>query len=348
MTSRLSLFVILISLGFLSACGGISFESPLSTLIPTEHIPTAIALTVEALEVSNGSPTPGTASSGITGSPTPTSMGASLSPTSTRIPDGGGLATQENQGENGATPTQSAEASFTSPTPIPSQTPLPVGGIPYATLQIIRPGPLSKLVSPIELHAFVRAGAGGRVRVELLGEDGRPLYRQVFVFDVSPRAQVNLINEIEYEVAGVAETARLVISTEDAYGRPLALTSEDLILLSMGENDLNPPGDLLETIVIQQPTSKQLIQGEKLIVSGLARTSGDRMLLVELVAPDGRVVGSRLAEITPSPDGGHSTFAAEVPYDVSAPTWVRLVVSERGERLPGVVNLSSVEVLLSP
>jgi hypothetical protein len=186
------------------------------------------------------------------------------------------------------------------------------------------------------------------VSVELLGEDGRLMYRQIFVLNSVSNAQVNLLTEIEFEIAGVAETARLVISTQDVQGRLLALTSEDLILLSMGEADINPAGDLLETIVIQQPTPNRLVQGGKLIVSGFARPVSDQPLLVEMIASDGRVVGSRLAGVPPSSQGNHGLFATEVSYEVSSPTWVRLAVSERGVRLPGVIRLSSVEVLLSP
>jgi hypothetical protein len=182
----------------------------------------------------------------------------------------------------------------------------------------------------------------------MLGEDGRLIYRKIFAFGTPTGAMVNLLTDLEFEITGVAEAARLQISVDDSYGRVTALASTDIILLSYGDADLNPPGDLLEPIVIQQPSSKVLIQGDTLIVSGLARTAVDKPLLIELIATDGRVVGSRLAGISPSPTGGHGLFAAEVPYQVSAPTWVQVTVSERGARIPGQTHLSSVEVLLSP
>lgn len=220
--------------------------------------------------------------------------------------------------------------------------------MPFGDIQIINPGPLSKIASPIELHAFLTPGANGRVTVELFGEDGRLLYRKIFVFDAPPEARANLYTNIGFEIAGVAETARLVISVDDEYGRLRALTSEDLILISIGNSDINPSGDLLKPIVIQQPTLKVLVQGGKLVVSGLVRTASDQPLLVELIATDGKVVGSRLAGIAEGPMDAHRLFAAEVSYTVQSPTWVRVTVSERGVRLPGIVQLASVEVLLSP
>jgi hypothetical protein len=102
-----------------------------------------------------------------------------------------------------------------------------------------------------------------------------------------------------------------------------------------------------EPIVIREPTKNQLIQGGKVIVSGLAKPTEDFML-VELVTSDGIVVGYRQAFATPAPDGSYVPFAVEVPYQVVAPTWVRLRVSESGTRITGMEHLSSVEVLLSP
>jgi hypothetical protein len=126
------------------------------------------------------------------------------------------------------------------------------------------------------------------------------------------------------------------------------LASEDLILLSLGDSDINPPGDHLESIVIQEPVPKILIQGDTLVVSGLVRTSSDQSILVEVITTEGKVIGSRLAGISPGPEGAHRLFAAEVPYKVYSPTWVRVVVSEWNRWQSGPGQLNSVEVLLGP
>jgi hypothetical protein len=41
-------------------------------------------------------------------------------------------------------------------------------------------------------------------------------------------------------------------------------------------------------------------------------------------------------------------FIAEVPYEVTEPTWVRLILHESASRIPGITQLTSVEILLSP
>jgi hypothetical protein len=297
----------------------------LPTLIPTEYLPTAIALTSQALISQAASATPEeqievpetTLVPRMTNTPPITTV-----PTITST-----LASVEDQ--------------FTATPPPPFE-------IPYADIQFINPGALSKVISPIELHIFLLPGDTGRARVELFGENGRLMYRKLFVFNNQQGVQTNLRAEIDFEINGVAETATFVVSVDDAYGRIKTLAAQEVILLSIGDTDINPPGDLLEPIVIQEPTPKVLVQGGALIVSGLVRTATDQPLLVELVATDGRVIGNRLAAISPEPEGGHRLFAAEVPFKALSPTWVRVTVSEWSYKLGGPVHLSSEEVLLAP
>jgi hypothetical protein len=325
------------------------------TLIPNEEIPTVIALTAQAMatQTASAQPSPTTTATPhpttatLTPSPslsaTLTPTGApSLSPTITQTPT------------ITLTPSKTATATRTpthTPSPSPTITPTPTvivpDQIPFADIQILKPSPLSKVASPLELHAFLIPGAAGKIRVELLGEDGRLLYRQIYTYEAAPTARVNLRAEIDFEIVGVAETARLVISVDDEYGRTRALASTDVVLLALGESDLNLPTDQLEPIWIQQPTVKSLVQEEAVLVSGLARTE-EEILLVELISTAGTVISSRLAGVAVSEEIGHRPFAVEVPFHVDAPTWVRVTVSERDGLFPRPKHISTVEVLLSP
>ena len=85
-----------------------------------------------------------------------------------------------------------------------------------------------------------------------------------------------------------------------------------------------------------------------LTVSGLARPRTDQPLFVEIFAPDGEMLGSRQVAVSGQSGAGHGTFAVDVPYAVTEPTRVLVVVWERGERIPGVAHLSSVEILVGP
>jgi hypothetical protein len=116
----------------------------------------------------------------------------------------------------------------------------------------------------------------------------------------------------------------------------------------MGRADVNPSGDLLENIVIQSPKENALIQVGTVRVSGLARMRTGQPLLIELETTDGKIVGTRQVNLTPVPGSTHGLFAIDVPYQVSAPTKARLRIWEPGDRIPGVIYLSSVEILLAP
>jgi len=250
-----------------------------------------------------------------------------------------------------ATPTHSPTRTPTiTPTRRPTKTSTITAtpSIPAEAIQILSPGPQSKVISPLKVNAILGSAAKGKtIQLELLGEDGRLLVRKILLFGSVDQAYVS--TNMEFEIPGVAEAGRLVISTEDSYSRTIALASIDVLLMSMGDEDINPPGDLLEPIIIREPVKYTLIQGGKVIVVGLARLSGADPLIVEMITVEGTTIGStRLVNPAPSPDDSHSIFTVEVPYNIVTPTWVLLVVYERGGRIPGITHLSSVLILLSP
>lgn len=319
MHHRPAIFLSLLYFVWLSGCGSFGSAAELPTLIPEDQLPTVIAMTAEAMVTPSSTPE---------GTPT-------TKPTEVLLPE------ESDASTSSADATQATQAGAADPLPT-SESP-----IPAADIAIFNPGPLSKVVSPISLVAYVVPGADDRARLELWGEDGRLMYRKIFNF-TTPNPQGRLVTKFGFEIPGVAETGHLSIQTQDEYGRVMALASIDLILLSSGESDISMASDTLATIVIQSPGDKELIQGEKILVEGLARTASEQPLFVELVAADGRVLGSRLAGVIPTEKGEHHSFATEIPFQITAPTWVRVIVSERGGRLPGAVNISTVEVLLSP
>jgi len=290
------------------------------TAIPTEFLATSIALTVTAgrpTETPTGTATP-------TRTPTPT---ATATPTPTNTP----------------TPT----ATFTpSITPTPTDTPVPV--VPLSEIELRTPGSLSKIISPIPVRAVVVPGFLGRVTVELLGEDGRLLVRQIVTLNENLGRKAGLAIDLPFEIPGISELGRLQIITADAFGRPKAIMSVDVILLSSGTADLNIVTDFLAHLMIKEPQEGALVQGGTLIVSGVARPTTDQAFLAELIAEDGRVVGMRLFAPASGPENDHRPFFVEIPYTVTEPSRVRLVIRERSDRIPGTIYLVSMEILISP
>ena len=308
----------------------------LSTLEPTFEPTPAQMLAVPG---QTGSQTP-IAGAGEAATPAPPSMGA---PGSTETPN-----SAETPGSEGIPSFTATPSTPGAPRSVGASTPTAFPEIPIAGIQIFKPGDLSKVASPIEVSAYLRPGAGGQVTIELFGEDGRLLVRQIRVYDVTPGARVNLYEEVPFQISAAAEVGRLVLSMADEAGRLIAVNSIDLILLSMGDSDINPSDALLDFIYIQQPKLKTLVQGGSVLVSGLARPFIDQSLVVHLIAEDGRVVGQRLVAVGERAANGYGEFGVEVSYNVWRLTPVRLTIYEVGSPISPYRYLSSLELVLGP
>lgn len=326
---RLRALLLALALSLMSACASLS--SPrLPSPIPSDEIPTVVALTVQAQ---------------VTLTASAQNWIASQSPPAT-IHDAIPAATLTIDRATQSAPTSTVQPP--SPTPASAVIPASPQEIPFAAIQIINPGPASRLVSPFLLKAVVRQEPQSSILIELVGEDGRLLMREVRRFTGEQVQQVTVGVEVNFQISAAAEAGRLQISVTDREGRLSSLASTDLILLSLGKSDVNPVGDLLENIAIQSPRPNLLIQGGMVRVDGLARTRTGQPLRIELETAEGKIVGSRQVAVTPVPGASHGTFAIDVPYTVDSPTRVRVKVWEPGDRVPGIIHLSSVEVLLSP
>ncbi len=322
----------------LVACQATDAPAPdLPTPLPQEYIPTAVALTLQAVELRTPSLTP-------TETFTPHFVTLTPSRTPTRTPYPTSTPTRTPWPSRTPTPTLTPTPSHTpSATPTPTDTPRPV--FPAGRIRLISPGPLSRVTSPIRVRANLAPGAGGRFRVELLGEDGRLLARKVLRYRGE---RVNLSTDLPFEIPGAAETGRLQISTYDAYGRVLALQSVEIVLLSLGPQDIHVQQDLRENVLVLEPPAGASIRGGTLLVSGRARTASTQPLLISLVTPDGKVVGERLAALTPEPGEDYASFLVTVPYRVQETVTVRLTVTLRDGRIPGATYITTQEIEISP
>jgi len=327
---RPSFSVLIITL-LAAGCAILPENNP--TFIPEEHLPTVIELTAQAM-VDGGmiqitpAPLPTSAPVIITETPTPTD-------TQTPKPE--------------FTPTETIDLSLVNQEPLTLPKPLP-----YGEIQLISPGRLSRVTSPFNIHAYLTPPRNDReeessYQVSLYGDDGRLLVRHYFVREADQSGNTHLVMEIIFEVSGTAEAARLEVSSLDGYGRISALATTDLILLSEGDPEIKSVLDLYENLIIQQPISSTLIQGDVLIIQGVTRFAPQNQLLVELMNREGGLVGSEVLLVLEENLGnGYRPFGGEIPYQVGISSWIRVQVTARDGKFSGIQHLSSVEVLVSP
>lgn len=292
-------------LGLLAGCASPA-SSPIPTPYPAEYLPTVIALTAQA---------------------------ANDAATATHLAS---LPTE--------LPTDIPEPTLTF-TPAPTYTPTSIPGHKPAAIQIQAPGPMSKVVSPINLRMNIIAGDSKRVQIDLYGEDGRLLARTLKRNVPTSRSGILQTAKITFEIPAAAEVGRITVSTFDKAGRLQSLNSVRVLLLSSGVNEINPAGNPSEPVGVFEPPAGESVSGGVLNVRADVWPFNLNPLILELMDAEGKSLGLRIVTVESIiPQMVETT----VPYKVSEPVSARLVIRQDDDRMPGLFYLYSQEVLLNP
>jgi len=297
-------------LGLLAGCASPA-TNPVPTPYPPEYLPTVIALTAE--------------SANVAGTETAIALTPTIVPTESREPT--------------ITPVPSR-----TPTPLPTSTTTSIPGHALAAIQFNSPGPMSKLISPIQLRAMVISGESEKIQIDLYGEDGRLLSRNLrSVRSTTKGALVSL--KIPFETRAAAELGRITISTLDKSGRIQALNSVRILLLSSGVNEINPSGNPSEPVGVVSPVV------EESVFTGVVNVEGDiwpfnlQPVIFELVSPEGKSISLRILTLE---DINPQLFETTIPYKVTEPMRARLTIRQDDDRMPGLFYVYSQVVLLNP
>lgn len=280
---------------------------------PTASLPTVVALTGQALLA---------ASNALTQSVIPTETPL---PTKTLIPS----------------------------TPLPTVTStFEAGFTEHAQISFLSPGPMSSLLSPIKLQLMLVSGDSQKVLFDLIGEDGRLLQRLLKPFQHFSKGAYQSI-EFSFEIRAVSEVGYIRISTKDKLGRIQALNTMPVLLYSMGSNQINPVGNMIyERTMLENVKDGDSVFGGVLNLKGRFWPFNDQPVFIELLLPDGEVLGSRILNfkgIDPE------SFETTLPYKVTQPTLARLTFRQDNPSLSVVdpdlkrnIYVYTMEVLLNP
>ena len=228
----------------------------------------------------------------------------------------------------------------------PSRTPIP----PLAGIRITRPGLLSRVLSPFRLEASAIPAPDGRIQIALIGEDGRILFNRSLRYAQSTSGQVFIQEEIDFSIGGVAETARLILYTLDGFDRMISLSSVDLILLSLGEEQISPPVSLREPLFIIRPYVNEPFSGNLITVRGLISPVSNQPVILEVISEQNIILFSTTLDAGPvTPERSYVPFEVTIPYTVQSFTRARLTLHQDSDtRIPGSVAISSQTISLSP
>jgi hypothetical protein len=255
-----------------------------------------------------------------------------------------------------------------SPTPEPTSTPLPTPVFPTlipstlepsatpqlspalssAVIQILSPGPMSTVLSPIRLRAYVIPGYDNKVHVEMYGEDDRLIYRKLmYVYsDVFKWAYLSV--DIPFTIRAAAELARLQITAEDTNGNMIALAATHLLLTPEGYEEITPSGILNERCVFITPASSATVSGGTVAVAGTYFPFNTEPLILELVADNGTIVGSQWLTVPSALGNVPLSFNAEIIYSVDTQTQAYLVARQFDDRINGMIYFFSQLIVLNP
>jgi hypothetical protein len=229
----------------------------------------------------------------------------------------------------------------------PSVTPSPTLDPSRILLRIVSPGPMSKVISPIEFVAHVSPDYAGTTRIELIGENGAELYRKIFKTFSNIGYYTRVDEKINFEIKGAAEMARLQISTLDEKGRIKAFNSVRLLLQAVGENEFTPPYAVQDRILLRYPKVGDEVSGTDLPVTGEFQPANDQPVVFELVDINGNVLGSRILQLAPA-DGKYQQFTTTIPYQSEKKTPARLIIRQSDDRIDGLAYLFSIKLQIGP
>jgi hypothetical protein len=291
-------------LGLLAACAAPT-ASPIPTAYPPDYLPTVIAMTAD--------------SANLMGTQVALALTPTVEPTNTPSPT-------------------------LSPTIQPTFTQTTIPGHDPAAIEISAPGPMSKVISPITLRMNIVAGESEKVQIDLYGEDGRLLTRNLKKVPKSGKGVDQQI-KIPFEIRAAAEVGRITVSTSDKAGRIQFLNSVRVLLLSSGNSEINPPGNPSEPVGVFSPHLEEEISGGVLNIKGDVWPFNLNPLIIELVGPDNKSLGLRILNVTQL---NPQLFETTIPYKVSEPTLARLTLRQDDDRINGLFYVYSQEVSLNP
>jgi hypothetical protein len=231
-----------------------------------------------------------------------------------------------------------------SPTPLPTYTPTAIPEHRRAAIQILAPGPMSRIISPLQLKMDVIAGDSSLVKIDLFGEDGRLIAQELRRVLPNQSGTFEFI-KVPFEIPGVGELGRVTVSTTDKAGRIVAMNSVHVLMISSGGNEVYPAGNLGAAVGVFSPRLSEPASGGVLTVRGDVWPFNRQPFILELLDAQGRSLGLQIITV----EGlNPQLFETTIVYQVSEPTPAILSIRQEDDRIPGPFYVYSQEVLLNP
>lgn len=216
-------------------------------------------------------------------------------------------------------------------------------------LQVERPGEMSRLSSPILVTANVYPGYKGLVNVQLIGEDGRIMADQLLQLNTVETGWVSMATQIQFEIDSAGESALVVVSTSDGFDRRIAQVGIPVILMQIGESEIENPVFFNQPVILSSPVNGGFAKNGNLHIEGQVHLFNESPIIIELISQTGGVVASEAIMVKTAAGKEYTPFSADLPYSVSRRTPARLVVRQPSTLSYNVdISLYSLLLFLDP
>lgn len=220
---------------------------------------------------------------------------------------------------------------------------------PAANLNITKPGPNSKLSSPIMVNGYAYPGYDNKVTVQLYGEDGRLMANQEITLQKSESGWVSFSTQIPFTLLTAGESASLMLVSYDAFGRRIAMCNIPLLLMQIGDSEIEPAGFSYAPSYMTSPENASAVSGGMLHVEGYAHPYNTDPVIIDVINEDGTIILTQIVPIHSVGDANYMYFSADIPYSVNSATPVRLTIRQMMNHSPYLdLGLSSITLILKP
>lgn len=221
---------------------------------------------------------------------------------------------------------------------------------PTEAIQILAPGPGSRLTSPmaVRVATTVPAFENTLMLCVLLADGSELVSPRVIIGSETESGTLTFEAALDFEVPEEqpAFVQAFVVSPRD--GGVSHLSSVGVTVLPAGTAEVRPAVVEPERLQILHPTAGESIRGGTVRVEGIGVASFEQTLVIEVLDAAGDVIGMQPA-LVQAPDWGlPGLFVAEVAYttDVAGPG--QIVVRDISPAHGQDVHRTSVEVTLAP
>jgi hypothetical protein len=230
-------------------------------------------------------------------------------------------------------------------TPLAVDVTVPDSGEPV----ILQPGNSARLVSPLKLKLISKPGEDGLIRIELIGQDNRLIFRRLLDYTAYQGKTLLIEQEIPFEVRD-DENARLQVILENRKGKATFLASIQLTLLkikgseTIGESPVNP------RIKMEMPQPGSSVKGSELVIKAGLKPVNDTPVVVEVLASDWHTLTSKILKISiPVDQTAFTPIEIKLPFKtgLKLPVTIR-IRQESNSLITGPVLMWSEKVTLTP